>query len=74
MFSILFPNPEFKHKLKNIAVNNTVIIIFIDGRFREALNTFYHTSVERLNITNFITIVDNEVSQKVFEDYVSDNI
>ena len=67
MFPILYPNPEFKHKLESIAVNNTVIITFIDGKFSEALKTFYHTSIKRLNITNFITIVDSEESRKVFD-------
>lgn len=67
MFPILYPNPEFKNKLESIAVNNTVIITFIDGKFSEALKTFYHTSIKRLNITNFITIVDSEESRKVFD-------
>ena len=74
MFPILYPNPEFKHKLESIAVNNTVIITFIDGKFSEALKTFYHTSIKRLNITNFITIVDNEASQKAFKRIIHDII
>ena len=63
--SVVYPNPELKEYLSRYAINNTIIITFIDHGYVDQLVQFYHTSIQGLHITNFIAMVDYPETRKV---------
>ncbi len=63
--SLMYPNPELKEYLSRYAINNTIIITFIDHGYVDQLVQFYHTSIQGLHITNFIALVDYPETRKV---------
>ena len=63
--SVVYPNPELKEYLSRYAINNTIIITFIDHGYVDQLVQFYHTSIQGLHITNFIAMVDYPETRKI---------
>ena len=68
--SVVYPNPELKEYLSRYAINNTIIITFIDHGYVDQLVQFYHTSIQGLHITNFIAMVDYPETRKVILLYI----
>lgn len=65
LFEVLYPEESFQETLKQIAINNTVVITFIDSSYIVQLITFYHVSIKRHHIKNFIPIVDSYKTSQV---------
>lgn len=64
--TIIYPTTELKDYLEKYAINNTIIITFIDHGYVNQLVQFYHTSIQRLHLTNFIALVDFPETKRVF--------
>ena len=66
--NIPYPDSELKDYLSKYAKNNTIIITFIDYGYIDQLVQFFHTSIQGLNITNFLALVDYPKTKKILED------
>lgn len=63
--SVPDPDSELKQYLLKYAINNTIIITFIDHGYIDQLIQFFHTSIQGHNMTNFIALVDYSQTKRV---------
>ena len=63
--NVPYPNLELRNYLSKYAINNTIIITFIDHGYIDQLIQFFHTSIQGHNMTNFIALVDYPKTKRV---------